>query len=162
MQPSTHRVLQLSQLSDSLSAIATECERAARNAAHIRNHTAATRFANRARRAHWINQEVTARLQPVAQDFESFASACKSRIELDTPRRPGNALNIEIGTPAPRCMNKRPDHWGESMTAIRWLASGGDALVLGVCSRSCPIATTSLQAQAASDTVPGHQTRSTA
>lgn len=71
--------------------------------------------------------------------FEAFATACPHRVEMPTPRRPGNALNVEIGTPAPRCKVRPPTHWGDETSVARWLLSGGDALVLGRCSRArCP------------------------
>lgn len=63
---------------------------------------------------------------------------CQYRIELELPRRPANALNIEIATPFPRCTLKPPAHWPEGMV-LRWLASGGEALVLGKCTRNCPL-----------------------
>lgn len=71
-------------------------------------------------------------------DFKTVRATCASRVEISPIRRPANALNVEIGTPMDRCMNKRPAHWTEKMTAIRWLRSGGEALVLGVCSHNCP------------------------
>ena len=80
----------------------------------------------------------TYKVTPKPVDFTETQATCQSRVEIAPLRRPANALNIEIGTPMARCMNKRPSHWTEKMTAIRWLASGGEALVLGVCSRNCP------------------------
>jgi hypothetical protein len=64
---------------------------------------------------------------------------CPHRIELELERRPGNALNVEIGAPAPRCINKRPDHWAKLgvNSSFRWLASGGSALVFGLCTYCC-------------------------
>jgi hypothetical protein len=57
-----------------------------------------------------------------------------ARSGLVLPRRRANGLNIEVGTPAPRCLLKLPDHWrGPGASAIRWLASGGSALVFGHC-----------------------------
>lgn len=64
--------------------------------------------------------------------------SCPSRRELATERRPGNALNVEIGTPSARCVEKRPEHWPESVSAIRWIASGGELLVFGHCAGECP------------------------
>lgn len=64
---------------------------------------------------------------------------CNARIRIPLERRPGNALNVEIGQPADRCIEKRPHHWPNSMTAIRWLASGGEALVFGCCCPPCPL-----------------------
>jgi len=66
--------------------------------------------------------------------------ACDSRVTLDVPRRRANALNIEVGTPAPRCLCKPPSHWPvASGMALRWIASGGSALVFGSCSQPCPL-----------------------
>jgi hypothetical protein len=75
-----------------------------------------------------------------ADDFLTFAKNCGSRVELPTLRRPGNALNVEAGFfPSARCLDKRPSHWPESATSLRWLGSGGDASVFGLCSRNCPM-----------------------
>ena len=136
---STHRAIQLVQLSDSLQAIAAQCERAASNAVRIRNFKAATHFVDRARRARRVKDDIHARLKRDIAGFKKFADQCRSRIQPPLPRRPANALNIEVAAPAPRCICKRSKHWGESATGIRWLASGGAALVFGVCSRNCPL-----------------------
>lgn len=76
----------------------------------------------------------------VAIRFEDFAPACPDRIEPALLRRPANALNIEIGAPMPRCRLNTPEGWdGADHRAARWLASGGSALVLGVCAcATCP------------------------
>jgi hypothetical protein len=75
-----------------------------------------------------------------AEAFARYAAGCPSRIELSVERRPGNALNLEIGAPQPRCKLKPPSHWPTGRgTVTRWLASGGDALVLGHCSARCPL-----------------------
>lgn len=52
--------------------------------------------------------------------------------------RRANALNVEPMQPTPRCLDKKPSHWPEGMSALRWRASGGDALVFGLCSADCP------------------------
>jgi hypothetical protein len=70
--------------------------------------------------------------------FQDFAATCKSRLVSHIERRPGNALNIEIGQAIDRCALKRPAHWPESMGALRWLSSGGSCLVFGNCSCDCP------------------------
>lgn len=134
---STHRVLQLSQVEDALAAISFQCEHAATNAGSIGNSRVASDFTSRAGKARIILTKVQARLAEA--ELARTTSDCKSRIELPVPRRPANALNVEIGTPAPRCLNKRPTHWPHTMSAIRWMASGGDALVFGRCSRNCPL-----------------------
>lgn len=72
--------------------------------------------------------------------FREYAESCPHRIELETPRRPVNALNVEVGTPAPRCAKRIPEHWSKETSAIRWLWSGGSPLVFGRCgSSSCPL-----------------------
>ena len=71
--------------------------------------------------------------------FPEFAAKCPYRLEIALERRPANALNIEISKPADRCIQKRPGHWPESCTALRWLGCGGSALVFGACQRAgCP------------------------
>lgn len=71
---------------------------------------------------------------------EELAQLCPSRVELPVLRRPANALNVEVGQPAPRCRRQTPPEWnGSDPNAARWLASGGSALVLGPCARcKCP------------------------
>lgn len=64
---------------------------------------------------------------------------CGARLVLALARRPGNALNVEIGQPIDRCLNKRPSNWPSEMTGIRWLASGGDRLIFGPCCEPCPL-----------------------
>lgn len=72
--------------------------------------------------------------------FAEVSRACPNRVELPLERRPANALNLEIGQGLDRCMVQRPAHWPEHMGALRWLASGGTALVLGPCSAGeCPL-----------------------
>lgn len=74
------------------------------------------------------------------ENFRTFAENCTSRVELSTLPRPANALTVEATFfPAARCLNKRPSHWPESASSLRWIGSGGDAYVFGPCSRSCPM-----------------------
>jgi hypothetical protein len=40
--------------------------------------------------------------------------------------------------PFARCLDKRPAHWPENMSALRWIASGGETWVFGPCSSNCP------------------------
>ena len=75
--------------------------------------------------------------------FEDIAKICGSRIEVALIRRPGNALNVEIGQALDRCAGKHPPEWknrpGTTPSTRRWLASGGSPLVLGPCAFSdCP------------------------
>lgn len=73
--------------------------------------------------------------------YQAGAEKCPQRIALPVPRRPGNALNVEIGSPVPRCRCRTPESWGGfDPRAVRWLNSGGSALVLGPCSaEACPL-----------------------
>lgn len=59
----------------------------------------------------------------------------------DWQRRGGNALNVEIGEPLARCLQKQPEEWrGRGMSSLRWLASGGSPLVFGPCTpRACAL-----------------------
>jgi hypothetical protein len=70
-----------------------------------------------------------------------LSERCPQRIELPLIRRPGNALNVEIGTPLPRCRCHTPEDWGANdPRGARWLASGGSGYVFGTCSRAaCPL-----------------------
>lgn len=58
---------------------------------------------------------------------------CPNRVEPATERRPVNGLNVEIGSPAPRCTRKSPDGRG-----LIWLLSGGSILAYGRCGAVCP------------------------
>lgn len=71
---------------------------------------------------------------------EPWKEPCEHRIEVQTPPRPVNGLNIEIATPQPRCIQKPPKHIKnpEHFHALRWILSGGDPLVFGRCSSNCP------------------------
>lgn len=65
---------------------------------------------------------------------DHFSRPCLSRISPGIERRQANALNVEIGQPIPRCLNKIPEHWtGPAALGLRWVASGGSPLVLGAC-----------------------------
>ena len=65
---------------------------------------------------------------------------CPHRLGIPLERRPGNALNVEIGSAAYRCVLKPPDHWPKNKgMVLRWIGSGGSFLVFGTCSAaSCP------------------------
>ena len=73
-------------------------------------------------------------------NFGEFSKNCEHKITLDCIRRSANALCIEwFPHNATRCKLLVPDHWGNMMSAARWLLSGGDATVFGVCaSYNCP------------------------
>jgi hypothetical protein len=75
----------------------------------------------------------------MTQRMHNGSESCSQRITPEVPRRRGNALNIEVGTPLPRCKLKLPAHWhGSGVSAARWLMSGGDPLVFGICTSPCP------------------------
>jgi hypothetical protein len=66
--------------------------------------------------------------------FDDLCAVCPDRVDLPVERRPGNALNVEIGTPLPRCAQRSPDGRG-----LAWIASGGSWLAYGHCRASaCP------------------------
>jgi hypothetical protein len=63
-------------------------------------------------------------------------------IATEDLRRRGSCLCIETGiTYRERCTLKPPDHWVQITNkpmVLRWLGSGGSALVLGICNNNCP------------------------
>ena len=63
--------------------------------------------------------------------FDLLAPHCPDRLEVDSARRPCNGLNVEIGTPAPRCKQRSPDGRG-----LAYLLSGGDAIAYGRCHKN--------------------------
>ena len=66
--------------------------------------------------------------------WDELSPHCPSSMRPELMRRPGNALNIEIGEPSKRCSLLSPDGKG-----MRWIASGGSALAYGLCTkRKCP------------------------
>ena len=74
--------------------------------------------------------------------FRRYAAGCPNRVPGGpVPRRPANALNVEVGRPADRCRLRTPPEWGNSdPRATRWLLSGGGPFVLGRCARAaCPL-----------------------
>jgi len=72
---------------------------------------------------------------------DAFDVPCGSRVSGPLLRRPANALNIEVGAPLDRCLNKLPSHWkGSGRSALRWRASGGGPEVFGLCTpNACPV-----------------------
>jgi hypothetical protein len=66
--------------------------------------------------------------------FAELCEKCPSRRDMGVERRPANALNVEIGSPMPRCIEQGPDGRG-----LTWLLSGGSLLAYGICGwRTCP------------------------
>lgn len=61
--------------------------------------------------------------------FSDLAARCPDARQPELERRPGNALNVEIGTPQRRCVRMSPDGRGAA-----WLLSGGSLLAYGPCS----------------------------
>lgn len=73
--------------------------------------------------------------------FAAFAAECKALKCPDIERRPGNALNVEIGTPHPRCLLKPPDGRGVTCDGgtLDYLRSGGSVFAYGLCeAATCP------------------------
>ncbi len=68
------------------------------------------------------------------------SESCGSRVWPAFLHRKANALNIEPMQPSARCLNRKPEHWPEHMSALRWRGSGGEASVFGLCEPShCPV-----------------------
>jgi hypothetical protein len=140
----THRVLQLSQLLESAEELAAKCARGASNLTRIGNHKGAAFQLRRSVRAARIARIVRQRLEKDESAVRrarwlEMSEGCSARRSPKLERRPGNALNIEIGQPAPRCIERLPKHWPAGSSALRWIGSGGDVLVFGLCAFGpCP------------------------
>jgi hypothetical protein len=68
----------------------------------------------------------------------SSPNECQFRERTEIIRRPANALNIEIGAPADRCLMRPPGGWREGRSNMAWLLSGGSVLSYGLCCGECP------------------------
>lgn len=70
-----------------------------------------------------------------SQTWGEFSAGCGHRAQPELERRPANALNIEIGTPAARCLARPPDGRGVTRdgSTLAWLRSGGSLLAYGRC-----------------------------
>lgn len=80
-------------------------------------------------------------IAPALLSWSQVRQACGSCKTPDLERRPANALNIEIGTPAARCLLQPPDGRGVTRDGgtLDWLRSGGSLLAYGRCSlEGCP------------------------
>ncbi len=77
--------------------------------------------------------------EPPKPTWTERSAACGSRFVPAFLHRRANALNVEPLQPSARCLNRKPAHWPASMSALRWVGSGGEALVFGRCEAShCP------------------------
>ena len=138
----THRALQLHCLADDLRAKASQCARASENLARIRNVKGEAIYRHRALRYALVALIVQARLdrdvlELEASRWETLREGCRARLQPALERRPCNALNVEIGQPSERCIDRAPAHLRGM--GLRWLASGGDMFVFGRCSFAvCP------------------------
>ncbi len=72
--------------------------------------------------------------------WDSISAQCSHRLSAPLERRPVNGLNVEPIQPQDRCIELPPSHWPNTGMALRWLASGGSALVFGRCRpTACPL-----------------------
>ena len=62
--------------------------------------------------------------------WDVFEPYCRFRLQAGIPPRPVNGLNVEIGSPLPRCSNLDPDGLG-----LRYFLSGGAISAYGICCR---------------------------
>jgi hypothetical protein len=77
--------------------------------------------------------------RPPRPTWREHSESCGSRVMPSFLHRRANALNVEPMQPSARCLNQKPEHWPASMSALRWIGSGGEALVFGVCEMArCP------------------------
>ena len=71
--------------------------------------------------------------------WKEHSESCGSRVMPAFLHRRANALNVEPMQPSARCLNRKPEHWPASMSALRWTGSGGEVLVFGCCEAAyCP------------------------
>jgi hypothetical protein len=132
----THRLLQISVLADTCEAGAAQLIRAANNAKSINAIGFWRQAVRRAMRLSKIGRACRAILSHA--EWLRRAPSCGSRLQSPLLARRGNALNIEIGASAARCLNKRPREWaGRGASALRWIASGGSPFVFGQCNAQC-------------------------
>ena len=72
-------------------------------------------------------------------EWKKFSKNCPHRIVLGIEPRPVNGLNVEIGSFSDRCFLKTPAHWPKNATGLRWIGSGGSAIVFGRCTMKCAL-----------------------
>jgi len=65
--------------------------------------------------------------------WPDLAKHCCNRLEPALARRPANALCVEIGSPAARCLFLEPGGQKEGRSNLLYLLSGGDVLAYGLC-----------------------------
>lgn len=70
--------------------------------------------------------------------WPEMAVQCCNRVQPLLERRPSNALNVEIGAPAARCLYRPPDGRGVTRDGgtMDYLRSGGSILAYGVCAQA--------------------------
>lgn len=133
----THRALQVHVLLDDVRAQASQLARAAANARQIGVVRYWREALVRARRLRRVERLLVARL--FRDQWALRRCSCSGLVAPPLERRPGNALNMEIGQALPRCLDKPPRSWGtKAPMGLRWLGSGGSPLVFGLCSARCP------------------------
>jgi hypothetical protein len=74
-------------------------------------------------------------------NFGAYRDGCKAMTHPTLERRPGNALNVEIGAPLARCLLQPPDGRGVTKdgSTYDYLRNGGSVLAYAVCERgTCP------------------------
>jgi len=76
--------------------------------------------------------------QPPRPTWKKRRETCGANVTPAFQHRRANALNVEPIQPWARCLDKKPAHWPEGASALRWMASGGEAFVFGACSALCP------------------------
>jgi hypothetical protein len=86
-----------------------------------------------------ISDVLATELERIREGLPSLVGTdrCPHRVDVALPRRRANALNVEVGTPLPRCILMPPEDWPHPISVLRWLASGGTPFVLGVCTPKC-------------------------
>lgn len=87
---------------------------------------------------HKIPSSPDGAVQALAGNWKERRLTCGAMLTPAFQHRPGNALNVEPIQPMPRCLDKKPETWPEGASALRWMASGGEAWVFGPCSSNCP------------------------
>lgn len=87
---------------------------------------------------HEIPESPDGAVQALAGDWKERRLTCGASVTPAFQHRPGNTLNVEPIQPWTRCLDKKPESWPEGSSALRWMASGGEAWVFGPCSARCP------------------------